>query len=162
MGGALIVEGILSACYHICPTRVNFQFGMFPLSDQFQHFPFVWPSSKLGKSRIEFAYIQYVGIYYSNAMSYVFGYLVWDCSHRDLLCVNGFVIELLYFQIRHLCTWLLFSVHWSSTTHDMQTSMLNRIRYSTKYNATHSELAVYYHSCSFSAVLLMSKFDIET
>jgi len=26
MGGALIVEGILSACYHICPTRVNFQF----------------------------------------------------------------------------------------------------------------------------------------
>jgi dsRNA-gated channel SID-1 len=27
MGGALIVEGILSACYHICPTRVNFQFG---------------------------------------------------------------------------------------------------------------------------------------
>ncbi|EFX79805.1 hypothetical protein DAPPUDRAFT_104074 [Daphnia pulex] len=26
MGTALVVEGILSACYHICPTRANFQF----------------------------------------------------------------------------------------------------------------------------------------
>lgn len=26
MGGALLMEGILSACYHICPTKVNFQF----------------------------------------------------------------------------------------------------------------------------------------
>ncbi len=26
MGGALSMEGILSACYHICPTKVNFQF----------------------------------------------------------------------------------------------------------------------------------------
>ncbi|XP_046446451.1 SID1 transmembrane family member 1-like [Daphnia pulex] len=26
MGTALLVEGLLSACYHICPTRANFQF----------------------------------------------------------------------------------------------------------------------------------------
>jgi hypothetical protein len=27
MGFGLIVEGILSACYHLCPTRLNYQFG---------------------------------------------------------------------------------------------------------------------------------------
>ena len=26
MGLALIFEGVLSACYHICPTNENFQF----------------------------------------------------------------------------------------------------------------------------------------
>jgi hypothetical protein len=26
LGGALIMEGILSGCYHICPTNINFQF----------------------------------------------------------------------------------------------------------------------------------------
>ncbi|XP_059085490.1 SID1 transmembrane family member 2-like [Tigriopus californicus] len=26
LGGAMIMEGILSACYHICPTKINFQF----------------------------------------------------------------------------------------------------------------------------------------
>jgi dsRNA-gated channel SID-1 len=29
MGAALMVEGVLSACYHICPSRANFQFGNF-------------------------------------------------------------------------------------------------------------------------------------
>lgn len=28
MGVALILEGILSACYHICPNKTNFQFGI--------------------------------------------------------------------------------------------------------------------------------------
>lgn len=28
MGAALIIEGILSASYHLCPNRYNFQFGM--------------------------------------------------------------------------------------------------------------------------------------
>lgn len=27
MGTALMVEGILSGCYHICPTHANYQFG---------------------------------------------------------------------------------------------------------------------------------------
>ena len=27
MGMALIVEGVMSACYHVCPTSTNFQFG---------------------------------------------------------------------------------------------------------------------------------------
>ena len=27
MGFALMMEGVLSACYHICPNRSNFQFG---------------------------------------------------------------------------------------------------------------------------------------
>jgi hypothetical protein len=27
MGAALISEGILSACYHVCPNYSNFQFG---------------------------------------------------------------------------------------------------------------------------------------
>jgi hypothetical protein len=26
MGASLVGEGILSACYHICPTDINFQF----------------------------------------------------------------------------------------------------------------------------------------
>lgn len=26
LGGSMIMEGILSACYHICPTKINFQF----------------------------------------------------------------------------------------------------------------------------------------
>ena len=26
LGVALIMEGVLSGCYHICPTKVNFQF----------------------------------------------------------------------------------------------------------------------------------------
>lgn len=28
MGLALIMEGIMSACYHVCPNYSNFQFGM--------------------------------------------------------------------------------------------------------------------------------------
>ena len=27
MGAALMMEGILSACYHVCPSYSNFQFG---------------------------------------------------------------------------------------------------------------------------------------
>lgn len=26
MGMALVLEGVLSACYHVCPTNINFQF----------------------------------------------------------------------------------------------------------------------------------------
>ena len=26
MGLALIMEGIMSACYHVCPTNITFQF----------------------------------------------------------------------------------------------------------------------------------------
>lgn len=29
MGGSLIMEGLLSACYHICPNNSNYQFGKF-------------------------------------------------------------------------------------------------------------------------------------
>ena len=29
MGLALIMEGIMSACYHVCPNYSNFQFGKF-------------------------------------------------------------------------------------------------------------------------------------
>jgi hypothetical protein len=29
MGIALMAEGLLSACYHICPNKTNFQFGQF-------------------------------------------------------------------------------------------------------------------------------------
>ena len=28
MGFGLIVEGILSSCYHLCPTRMSYQFGI--------------------------------------------------------------------------------------------------------------------------------------
>ena len=31
MGLALIMEGIMSACYHVCPNYSNFQFGKFYL-----------------------------------------------------------------------------------------------------------------------------------
>ena len=27
MGWALVIEGVMSACYHICPSSNNFQFG---------------------------------------------------------------------------------------------------------------------------------------
>ena len=27
MGIALVMEGVLSACYHVCPSYSNFQFG---------------------------------------------------------------------------------------------------------------------------------------
>lgn len=27
MGGSLIMEGLLSGCYHICPNNANYQFG---------------------------------------------------------------------------------------------------------------------------------------
>lgn len=30
MGLALIMEGIMSACYHVCPNYSNFQFGQWP------------------------------------------------------------------------------------------------------------------------------------
>lgn len=29
MGTALMMEGLLSACYHVCPNYTNFQFGEF-------------------------------------------------------------------------------------------------------------------------------------
>ena len=29
MGTALMMEGLLSACYHVCPNYTNFQFGRF-------------------------------------------------------------------------------------------------------------------------------------
>lgn len=28
MGTALMMEGLLSACYHVCPNYTNFQFGL--------------------------------------------------------------------------------------------------------------------------------------
>ena len=31
MGTALMMEGLLSACYHVCPNYTNFQFGECPL-----------------------------------------------------------------------------------------------------------------------------------
>lgn len=27
MGSALAMEGLMSACYHVCPNHSNFQFG---------------------------------------------------------------------------------------------------------------------------------------
>ena len=33
MGVALILEGIFSACYHICPNQSNYQFGKFVLEE---------------------------------------------------------------------------------------------------------------------------------
>lgn len=33
MGTALMVEGVLSACYHICPTHANYQFGITNLNN---------------------------------------------------------------------------------------------------------------------------------
>jgi hypothetical protein len=27
MGAALVMEGVLSGCYHVCPNHSNFQFG---------------------------------------------------------------------------------------------------------------------------------------
>ena len=29
LGLALILEGVMSSLYHICPTNANFQFGMY-------------------------------------------------------------------------------------------------------------------------------------
>lgn len=29
IGLALVMEGIMSACYHVCPNYSNFQFGQF-------------------------------------------------------------------------------------------------------------------------------------
>jgi len=32
MGAALVMEGVLSGCYHVCPNHSNFQFGKFFIS----------------------------------------------------------------------------------------------------------------------------------
>jgi hypothetical protein len=32
MGAALMMEGVLSGCYHVCPNHSNFQFGKFFIS----------------------------------------------------------------------------------------------------------------------------------
>jgi hypothetical protein len=32
MGAALMMEGVLSGCYHVCPNHSNFQFGKFIIS----------------------------------------------------------------------------------------------------------------------------------
>jgi hypothetical protein len=32
MGAALMMEGVLSGCYHVCPNHSNFQFGEFIVS----------------------------------------------------------------------------------------------------------------------------------
>jgi hypothetical protein len=37
MGIALIMEGIMSACYHVCPTYSNFQFGTVAIDSKFIH-----------------------------------------------------------------------------------------------------------------------------
>lgn len=29
MGSALAIEGLMSACYHVCPNHSNFQFGKY-------------------------------------------------------------------------------------------------------------------------------------
>ncbi len=36
MGVGLIVEGILSAFYHVCPTRHNYQFGILNSTIKYQ------------------------------------------------------------------------------------------------------------------------------
>jgi type III secretory pathway component EscT len=36
MGAALIMEGVLSGCYHVCPNHSNFQFGKWNLENILQ------------------------------------------------------------------------------------------------------------------------------
>ena len=31
MGIGLMMEGVLSACYHVCPNKTNYQFGKYQL-----------------------------------------------------------------------------------------------------------------------------------
>lgn len=35
MGTALMMEGLLSACYHVCPNYTNFQFGKPDISSSY-------------------------------------------------------------------------------------------------------------------------------
>jgi hypothetical protein len=37
MGAALMMEGVLSACYHVCPNHSNFQFGKWNLILHISH-----------------------------------------------------------------------------------------------------------------------------
>lgn len=36
MGIALMMEGVLSACYHVCPNYSNFQFGKLSFLSPFE------------------------------------------------------------------------------------------------------------------------------
>lgn len=36
MGIALMMEGVLSACYHVCPNYSNFQFGKMSFLSPFE------------------------------------------------------------------------------------------------------------------------------
>lgn len=43
MGLALTMEGLLSACYHICPSFSNFQFGKWSKFVFIHHYIVLWP-----------------------------------------------------------------------------------------------------------------------
>jgi len=82
MGFALIFEGILSACYHVCPTQENFQFDttfmyvmamiMFVKIFQFRHPDLTANAYKLFFIVALIMFFEVIGIFFGNFFFWVF------------------------------------------------------------------------------------------
>ncbi|NWW19170.1 SIDT2 protein, partial [Falcunculus frontatus] len=57
MGTALMMEGLLSACYHVCPNYTNFQFGECPSAPQHPHRGHPQPSHRCAPPDTSFMYM---------------------------------------------------------------------------------------------------------
>jgi hypothetical protein len=76
MGASLVGEGILSACYHICPTGINFQFDttfMYALSlliflkvYQFRHLRITPPATSTGLFLAILLYLEVSGYFFDH------------------------------------------------------------------------------------------------
>jgi hypothetical protein len=81
MGACLVCEGILSACYHICPTGINFQFDttfMFAMSlliflkvYQFRHLRITPPATLVGLLLGTILYVEVLGYLFDQLAFWV-------------------------------------------------------------------------------------------
>jgi hypothetical protein len=105
MGCALIIEGILSSCYHVCPTTENFQFDTtfmyvmgilsFIKVYQFRHPDISSNAHKVFLSIGLVMLIEVCGIYFESTVFWVL-----------FLCIYFMVILFLSLVIYHSGTWL--------------------------------------------------------
>lgn len=121
-----MMEGLLSACYHVCPNYTNFQFGeascellpSYPSGffDIRNYEPDIWFIHRFKASRsskFEFLNFQVV---------YLLMFLI-ILNFKKQRFPSSVCMFCFFFQILLSCTWLLGCVCWSCIRRDTQTSM---------------------------------------
>lgn len=87
MGTALMMEGLLSACYHVCPNYTNFQFGKaacFPAGTSCPSYCFLSPDRSLDCMMLSVRSLTWCNIRFASGFSGSVFELVWsDVAWRE-------------------------------------------------------------------------------